>query len=86
MLDERGALGPAGFEAAMRRQLQLFAQRQLSDAMAVGGAGSRAELVTMGTLKAMLREQECSFSISFFLYLFISFSVERDSLSLPLSL
>ncbi len=57
LCDARGGLGPEEFEVAMRRQLRLFAQRQLSDAMAVGHAGTKAELIQMGTLKDLLREQ-----------------------------
>ncbi len=44
-------------QAAMRRQLRLFAQRQLRDAMAVGYATSKAELIQLGTLKDLMREQ-----------------------------
>ena len=57
MCNARGELGPEEFESAMRQQLRLFVQRQLSDAMAVGHAGTKAELVQLGTLKNLLREQ-----------------------------
>jgi hypothetical protein len=33
LCDERGMLGPAEFEAAMRKELRRFAQRQLADAL-----------------------------------------------------
>ncbi len=57
LCDARGGLGPSQFEVAMRRQLRLFAQRQLNDAMAVGYAGTKAEFIQLGTLKDLLREQ-----------------------------
>ncbi len=41
----------------MRQQLRQYALRQLRDAMAVGHATSKAELIQLGTLKDLMREQ-----------------------------
>jgi hypothetical protein len=56
LCDEDGNLGPEQFEAALRNQMKLFTQRQLSNALILG-TSSRAELVQLGTLKVVLREQ-----------------------------
>ena len=56
LCDEQGNLGPEQFEAALRNQMKLYIQRQLSNALILG-ASSRTELVQLGTLKAVLREQ-----------------------------
>lgn len=55
LCDDEGNLGPDNFEAAIRAQLRLYAQRQLSNAMILG-TSTRAELIQLGTLKAVLRE------------------------------
>ena len=56
LCDENGNLGPEQFEEALRNQMKLYMQRQLSNALILG-ASSRTELVQLGTLKAVLREQ-----------------------------
>jgi hypothetical protein len=56
LCDEHGNLGPQQFETALRRQMKIYTQRQLSNALILG-ASSRAELLQLGTLKALLREQ-----------------------------
>jgi hypothetical protein len=56
LCDAEGNLGPDHFEASMRGQLKLFAQRQLTNTLLLG-ASSHAELVQLKTLKALLREQ-----------------------------
>jgi hypothetical protein len=56
LCDEHGNLGPQQFETALRRQMKIYTQRQLSNALILG-ASSRAELVQLGTLKAVLRDQ-----------------------------
>ena len=56
LCDEQGNLGPAHFEAALRAQLTLYAQRQLSGALVVGST-TRIEFVQLATLKTLLREQ-----------------------------
>jgi hypothetical protein len=56
LCDAGGGLGPASFEAALRRQIALYHQRKLSDALVVG-SGGKAELLQVAALKAVLLEQ-----------------------------
>ena len=56
LCDAGGGLGPASFEAALRRQIALYHQRKLSDALVVG-SGSKTELLQVAALKALMREQ-----------------------------
>ena len=55
LCDEQGSLGPSQFEAAMRAQLTIYIQRQISKSLAVD-MSSRAESVQLMALKTILLE------------------------------
>ena len=55
LCDEQGNLGPSQFEAAMRAQLTIYIQRQISKSLAVD-MSSRAESVQLMALKTILLE------------------------------
>ena len=75
LCDEKGRIGPRAFEQAMRKQLRLYAQRQLADTL-MDDTLESADMAQLATLKILLIDESQSST---------SVSAARNDISLPLS-
>ena len=61
LCDDKGRLGPRAFELSMRKQLRLFAQRQLADTL-MDDTLESTDIAQLATLKILLRDESHTYA------------------------